>query len=347
MPFPVLLIPCIVAIGSGLSSSLIIGATKNDYWYDYWNDYFIFPEEYTDIIDIILSNTNFSKLGMTKIISATKKIPDEGVHYYYRYHSRGRTSFNKYFIGLEKKKKKNPTGGKDIYYYKCFSSPMKHGVGTFNIFKEKVMSSSKKTVRVISIDTSTTTPHTVFLSKKYKEPRQNQKQVIDHIVKRWTSENDFNIGTIICGKRGLGKTFIGRLLKRHIDDNNDTNARVMLFDDFDPSSIGVNIGTMALKHASASSPVIIIINEIDIFYDKVFDEQPTYDPRTQYTKNKLTFNTMLDNLSDTKHVITIYTTEKSYEELQSIERIKSFIRHGRVDFFINMTADKSTLIENN
>jgi hypothetical protein len=55
----------------------------------------------------------------------------------------------------------------------------------------------------------------------------------------------------------------------------------------------------------------------------------------------------LDNLSDTKHVITIYTTEKSYEELQSIERIKSFIRHGRVDFFINMTADKSTLIENN
>lgn len=110
---------------------------------------------------------------------------------------------------------------------------------------------------------------------------------------------------------------------------------------------GYNIGTMALKHASASSPVIIIINEIDIFYDKVFDEQPTYDPRTQYTKNKLTFNTMLDNLSDTKHVITIYTTEKSYEELQSIERIKSFIRHGRVDFFINMTADKSTLIENN
>ncbi len=50
---------------------------------------------------------------------------------------------------------------------------------------------------------------------------------------------------------------------------------------------------------------------------------------------------MLDNIANTKHVITIFTTEKSAEELQSEERNYPFYRPGRVDYFINMDAFNS------
>ena len=124
------------------------------------------------------------------------------------------------------------------------------------------------------------------------------------------------------------------------------NTNFQLFDNFDPSITGYDINKHVLQYATEESPIILVINEIDILYNEVHTAREYYDPRTPHTKNKLSFNNMLDNIANTKYVITIFTTEKSPDELQTEQINYPFYRKGRIDFFIKMDQFTSTIVDN-
>lgn len=102
----------------------------------------------------------------------------------------------------------------------------------------------------------------------------------------------------------------------------------------------MDIHAHVLDYATEHTPVIAVIDEMDIFYEEVYAEKQAFDPRTQYTRNKKTFTELLDAFGSKQHVITIFTTEKSPEELYANENYRSFLRPGRVDCFLYY-SDKS------
>ena len=101
----------------------------------------------------------------------------------------------------------------------------------------------------------------------------------------------------------------------------------------------MSVNKHILSHASITQPVIVVIDEIDIIMHKALQEKTTIgETRLCHTESKQTLNNMLDVIDSTRFVIAIYTTEKSIDELSQTYD-PSFIRKGRIDYYINMTND--------
>lgn len=326
-----------------LLASLGIGVVNNEmsrdndrYWWDFYSYFIIFPEEYTNIIDELLTDSNHSKLGPTMMISNNKRIPGLGVHYYYVTSRRHRGFMSRRFVRLEKNEKDGDE--RKITYYRASHSPFYWGKESFSRFSTLVMTPGRDTVRVFSISQAHMQPTLICMTKICKNPRPHQTQAIDLIMDRYNERNDYNVKVIISGFRGLGKTYTALPLKKRIDR---ANVFARLYDNFNPSAIGVDVQEMALKYAGASTPVILVMNEVDILFNQALSEDRSFDPREQHTRSKTTFNNMLDAIGSVKHVISIMTTEKTPEQLRGNAEYASFIREGRVDMMIHMTQDGS------
>jgi hypothetical protein len=76
----------------------------------------------------------------------------------------------------------------------------------------------------------------------------------------------------------------------------------------------------------------------------VVNEEPNHDPRLQHSRDKKSFNNMMDAIASTRYVIGVYTTERSPAELLAVPEYKSLIRAGRVDLMAMMTADSVMLL---
>ena len=85
--------------------------------------------------------------------------------------------------------------------------------------------------------------------------------------------------------------------------------------------------------------------------NKVMNQHQNFDPRTLHTRDKSSWNNMMDSIHNTKNVILIATTQKSPKELYQQIGVENhcMIREGRIDKFILMNHEKisSNLIENN
>jgi ATP-dependent 26S proteasome regulatory subunit len=148
------------------------------------------------------------------------------------------------------------------------------------------------------------------------------------------------------GEREAGKSYTSMLLKKELDKRYP-NTNVRLYDDFNPMSIGVDIQEMSLQYASNISPIVILIDEIDTIFEHVLKDKNDYDPRIKHARDRSTFHKMLDNLGQYHHVIVIYTTEFSPDELYKKNPLyKSFMRPGRIDMAINLTKTRCTHDEN-
>lgn len=310
---------------------MTISVENNEYWYDMANIYYTFSEKHTELIDTILITEHKNVIVDENYI----KNPDYGV-YYYEFGN----NLNICNIGLIKKliKKNN----KEVTFYKAYVGKYLAMTKLHNCLDQFIINlvelnrnDDKDMVIVHSIDTSQDTPVTISLKKLCKKPRQNQLDVLNIISSHFVKEHDFNVKIMLSGKRGLGKSYIGRLVKKYFTVN------ALLFDDFNPSSVGVNINTVALKYATKYSPVIIIINEIDTYFDIVLNPRETFDSRLQHTKSKGEFHNMLDAIGSTPYVISIFTTENV--DIYKIEKYQSFIRMGRVDLFITMFDNNSIM----
>lgn len=350
--------PALTSIASGfalgaavalVSQQLTLFAGKDKFWYDNYHQYYTFPEEYTDLIDELLGDEKYSVVGPKHVVSSRKKIPAVGIHHYFidEEHHRLYNPINRLWMLYLEKIKDDSNNERVVFYYRVSISPMWWGQQSLLEFEYRLLKPQNDTIRVISIDTSSMQPRLMWLTKICKPPKQNQLDSLGFIFDHWDQiSNDHNTKVILSGRRGLGKSYTAQLLKKKIDEEYK-NSHVRLYDDFDPSSIGVNIKDLALRYASSSSPIIIVINEIDVVYHKVINEDPGFDPREQHTRSKQSFNNMLDAIGGTPYVITIFTTEKDPSEIYQTDEYRSFMREGRVDLFIKMEDDQSSVLNKN
>lgn len=325
-------------------------------WYDFKNNYLVISDDATSTIDLILMNKNYSQLGLTSLEMGNRVLPGLGNHYYYLEHNENRTRLSTWirYITLIKKKKDSKIDYKqtqNVNYYVIIFSSLNKDIS--DKFKQKLFSTEQSQVKAIHLDISGYEVRATLVSRSCGVPQSHQLEAIQEIVNHWSEQKNTHLNTkvILSGSSGVGKSYTGELLKKYLenkDNKNGQNTFIQLFIDFNPSTPGLDIDTMILSKASRESPVIIIINEIDQIYEQVFQSNSYYESRTSHTNSKVSFNNMLDSISRTPYVITIFTTEKSPEYFLSFNGINStydyrpFFRQGRVDFFLRMTRNGST-----
>ena len=324
--------------GSLINNEKYVKPIPNVPWYDIINSYTDFTEEYTNTIDQILINTCNSKIQYKLVLPGNRVVPNIGFHEWYDCRTSNTLTLSKNNYADK--------GELPKYYYTLIYTDMwiysKKDIAKYFIdniiFKE-----DNGRVNVIRFENTDGNCKPIIVHTLYRSPLPNQQKAIEIINKQYNDSNNFNVKTILCGKSGIGKTYTSVLLKRYLESKM-INTNVQLFENFDPSIPGYDINKHVLQYATEQSPVILVINEIDKLYHEVHEKMPLGDPRTPHTKNKISFNNMLDNIANTKYVITIFTTEKSPEELQNEKINYPFYRQGRIDFFIEVDKLTSTQV---
>lgn len=307
--------------------SLIKEETMNEEWWDFLNHYVTFNDEYTHMIDYFVMEN--CKVRHKIFYDNSIEVPNIG---------RYSVLYEEVRIGIIKKIKK--INNIHTFYYKIYSFDS-NVLDKFNRYLINYKLKDDE-ITVTSIDTSGDSPKLYVQNKLCKKIKNNQKEAIDIILDHW--KNDHNLKVMVHGERGFGKSYLCKLLKKEIEKRNE-NMKVILFDDVNPAIIGMNINTMILNKASIRTPVIIVINEIDLAYDKVIDGEITYDHRLQYIRNHQQFHNFLDDIGEKKYVIALYTSERDPKDMYNDLRYTSFMRLGRIDFFVNMSREHSTIYD--
>jgi hypothetical protein len=314
--------------GIAVVTSLAV-SSSNKYWYDIYHKYFTFGSEYTHRIDQILSDPNHGKMGPFIVIAPGKHIPGPGYHRYYINRRRIYKSMedHQHYVGLEKIRMED----QDQYYYLAWISPLKFGVEALQDLERKIMNSDDQYVQTISIDVIDDHPQLTGMTKICHSPHPHQEVIINEILRYWTIDHDYNAKILIMGPSGCGKSYIGLLLKKII------GGHIRLYDDFDPTIANLNVNQLILNYASMDTPVILVINEINLLYDRVITSC------SSKIRPLPRFINLLDTIASTPHVIIIYTSSRS--DLFSIEAYQSFLRPGRIDLISTMTAKISEVKE--
>eukprot|EP01032_Pedospumella_encystans_P020746 gene20746-23560_t len=316
-----------LGIGANVMMQQAQSENPNPYWYDFVHKYVRVSDEFTRDIDNLLLLSKKTKVGTKFLFSSTLSLPDVGKHRYYS----SECKFPGAFITLEKRSM--VVGDSQAYFYLCIIFP-----GFTNIFREftkDLFESIQGTAKVVSIDTSIF-PRLMSLNKICHPACLGQQQAIDAILHDYDQSPKKNIKVVIFGPVGTRKSYTARVLKKQLDT--DRNIACRLYDDVDPSMTGVNINTMALQHATETSPVILVIDEIDVAFKRAAEGKDSHDPRIMHAKNKQTLNLMLDNVGDFRFVIAVYTTNKTRADLQALPEYETFIRDGRVDMWLHMQS---------
>jgi len=349
-------VPIIVpVIASSVITALITSMQDKDSipWYDYINNYYRFPVEYTTIIDDLL--IKHGHVGPKEMLSLNGFRPAIGKHYFYLKHNispswnRGKIRWgfksiqkagHEYWFKIifEKKILKQGDKNKDNYYYMCYVA-----IGNTQTFEDslkKMFTVPRNEILTISIDTSGYDATPFYMRKKYAEPKPNQLEVAKKVFEWYRESQSNNVKVLIHGNMGTGKTFCGRVVKKYLEAKD--NVMVKLYDDFNPMTPGCNVKSLILRNANKHTPIIIVLDEMDIIYENAITEKQMFgDSRILHTQNKKSLNSMLDAIGDVPNVIAIYTTEKSPSSLYKKEKLRSFFRPGRVDHTVELTEDQA------
>lgn len=334
----VLLESAVALLGFG-ATSLFTKSVSYDYWYDIYHFYVQFSSELTNIIDQLLTDPEYGEISCYNIVSSNESgnHPGYGKHYFYNCPCLTRFSSCRY-IGLEKRTTR--TNGETEDFYIGWIDPNDIGKSVLRNFKHRIFKAEKGTIRVSSVDTTEFRPKLFWNTQILHQPKPNQTDIVNFVMEQYTEKNNFNVKVLIHGHRGLGKTHTALLIKDRLD--NDINCYSYLIDDFDPSQANVNIKSLILKRATATSPIVLIINEIESVYAEATKDKQFSEPRHLHTRNKKTLNDMFDAIGSTKYLIAIFTTEKAPHVLYNNEVFKSFLRPGRIDMFMHMEKDSSS-----
>lgn len=328
------------AIGGGAAAGIgqvISGMTSSDgthrSWYELRCLYniFQFPDEYTDLIDMMLARDPKAIVHDWIMKSSNLRVPGLGAHLYYW--SGCGNHLYWHYVTFEKKLTQNT----QTYYYVCHAS-----IGqtiTFGEAIQKIFRTETGKVRTISIDTSRQAgPFPLFVDKICSGTAAPHQQVaIDHILQSWSTDVvNRNCKVFLSGERGSGKSYIARIIKQQIEAHPQfRECLVRLYDDFNPSAPGCSIKLLILQNARPYTPVILVIDEGDICF-ALAQEGNRADKHAVmvHTKDKKTFNDMMDAIGDTQNIIAIFTTEKTPEALYANPAWHSFMRKGRIDYFL-------------
>ncbi len=342
-------VPIIFGAG-GMLKSVNNSNTKEDNVFtlqawDPFSDYYKFDKQFNDMIDQLLMDPLHGWLGNKIPVSERSFMPGEGRHAYYRKKSKYYL-IDKNYVNFYKKIKTH--NGIEIVTYYCKLSLIAKLFKKYNAFSQLMKALFRpciNTIRITSIDTSHGDARIYVKNQIYKNPTPLQTIFADFILNYYHSEiNNNNIKVFISGKRGSQKTYMGKVVKKKLDDHPLSKGEISstLIDNFNPKDIGVNIETMFLSKATRTNPLIILINEFDIIMNYVIDpNKQCFDPRLCHARDKNSFNNFLDNIADTRYCISIFTSETPFAQLtEQHEDFKSFLRKGRIDYLVSMNLEE-------
>jgi len=160
-------------------------------------------------------------------------------------------------------------------------------------------------------------------------PRDYQQSIIEKIHQDY-KERSYSV-VLLHGEPGKGKSMIPYFLAKYMLQQE--YKKISLVDTFKPSQPGDKFSTLYTKvFPSKDSPLIVVIEEIDIMMAKIHSNTVTQhrDIPTLIT-NKIEWNMFLDRFDRGlyQHVIFIMTTNKSdtyFDELDA-----SYMRVNRVN----------------
>ena len=167
--------------------------------------------------------------------------------------------------------------------------------------------------------------------------KDNQTDIIIQIEKFYKDNNN-NCISYINGLPGSGKSTIGLLLAKHMKGT--------LCNTFNPTDPGDSLsGIYNDTDPSPESPLILLIDEVDIIIDKIHNNniQKHKNIQTQIY-DKITWNLFLDNIDIGLYpnLIIIFTSNISCEKLCK-RTDKSYFRKGRVNLSFELGNKETKL----
>ncbi len=318
--------------------------------FDPFSDYYKFDRQCNDLIDDLLMDPVHGSMGMKIPISENSFMPGEGLHKYYKGIVPEFYEIDENFVNLYKKVKTH--NGVEIITYYCQVTPITKLIknNALSYLLKKMYGSTNDKIRITSIDTSHGDPRIYVKNQIYRCPTLIQRTIANTLLNVYFSPtSNFNVKIFISGERGSQKTYMGKVIKKMLDNHVLSNGRISstLVDNFNPKDIGVNIETLMLSKATHNNPLILVINEFDTIMDYVVDpNKQCFDPRLCHAKDKNCFNNFLDNIADTSYCMTICTSETSVGDLKNKHRdFNSFLRKGRFDYYVTMSIGDYEIME--
>jgi hypothetical protein len=169
------------------------------------------------------------------------------------------------------------------------------------------------------------------------DPFENQKLIIKKIHDTY-DKNPFNIcRTLIWGKPGGGKSFIGKLLAKKYNSAYSFDVKLL-----DPGTPILNLWKTVMP--TKESPLIIQIDEFDIIIKKIhkisenLESEKSHQWLRTIVGDKQSYNTFLSEyLICLPYVIYLFTMNSSPNQINSLD--KSYIRKNRIDLILPLDLD--------
>lgn len=175
------------------------------------------------------------------------------------------------------------------------------------------------------------------------EPYENQKIIISETIRIMNEKDSKTSVILLSGPPGTGKstiaTFLAKVLLSQMMD------KVHYIDTFNPTTPGDEFGKIYRKiNPTCNSPLIIVLEEIDIIINKIYNNIPDHKYISIQIQNKTGWNIWFDKLDKGfyPHVYIIMTTNKSINYFDELD--KSYMRNNRVNLKAELQTDKTFVI---